>query len=68
MGLKKIQEKQIKLKTKMNSRHQNPVHLTNYTLLLIVEKAEAEDLLKLKTKERFYSNGPICLEFPKPLK
>ena len=50
MGLKKIQEKQIKFKTKMNSRHQNPVHLTNYTLLLIVEKAEAEDLLKLKTK------------------
>ena len=49
MGLKKIQEKQIKLKTKMNSRHQNPVHPTNYTLLLRLEKAEA-DLLKLKTK------------------
>ena len=46
MGLKKIQEKQIKFKTKMNSRHQNPVHLTNYTLLLILEKAK--DLLKLK--------------------
>ena len=29
----------------MNSRH-----LTKYALLLIVEKAEAEDLLKLKTK------------------
>ena len=48
MGLKKIQEKQIKFKMKMNSRHQDPVHLTNYTLLLILEKAK--DLLKLKTK------------------
>ena len=41
MGLKKIQEKQIKFKMKMNSRHQDPVHLTNYTLLLILEKAIA---------------------------
>ena len=48
MGLKKNTGK-TKFKIKMNSRHQNPVHPTNYTLLLRLEKAEA-DLLKLKTK------------------
>ena len=52
MGLKKNTGKTntLKFKIKMNSRHQNPVHLTNYTLHLRLEKAVAEDLLKLKTK------------------
>ena len=51
MGLKKNTGK-AKFKIKMKSRHQNPVHLTNYILLLTLEKAEAEDLLKLKTKPK----------------